>query len=70
MENIFNVKPAKVLVSSVSFDGKHATIIVDIYDIKRKENRVSMISGCEILPDGRYKKDVSKRNIGVNYLYF
>lgn len=65
------LKPAKVLnVQSSSLNKQIASIIVEVFDIGQNKNVILIISGCEILPNGRYRKDVSKRNIGLQYLYF
>ncbi len=69
MENNF-LNRAKVLLLYKSFDGKHATIVVDVYDVNKKKNSITTFSGCEILPDGKYRKEIKKRNIGIDYLYF
>jgi len=70
MEKHFSVKLVHIITSSKSFNGKFASIILERYDTVTKKNKLLAVSGCEILPDGRYRKDVSKRNIGLDYLYF
>jgi hypothetical protein len=69
-ENNLRLKPAKVLSLKKSLDGRHATIIVDVFDVKKQKNLLTIFSGCEILPDGRFRKDISERNFGIKQLIF
>ena len=70
MENNSGTKSVKVLNIQKSFDGKRASIIIDVFDARQKKNVISIFSGCEILPGGKYRKDVSSRHIGLQYFYF
>lgn len=64
------ITPPRVVVLKKSLNGMYANITVDVFSAKEKKNKITSFSGCEILPDGRYRKDVSNRNIGLDYLYF
>jgi hypothetical protein len=64
------LKPAKVLSLKKSLDGRHATIIVDVFDVKERKDKITIFSGCEIRPDGRFCKDISGRNFGIKELIF
>jgi len=60
----------KVVILSQSSDGKFANIAVSVFNSLIKKEVITSFFGCEVLPDGKIRKDVSKRNIGVDYLYF
>lgn len=67
---ITELKTPKAFVLDKSPDGRFANIAVSIFNPFKKKEVLTTFSGCEVLPEGRFRKDVSKRNIGLQYLYF
>ncbi len=64
------LKVPKTMVLDKSPNGKFANIAVSIFNPFRKREVLTTFSGCEVLANGRFRKDVSDRKIGLQYLYF